>query len=206
MLIAGASGHARELAGILAESGQLDGASFLDDFSSSPPSLIWDRFPVLHNAAEVRKAFERDPGFIIGVGKPEHRKLFFEKLTALGGKVMSVISPHARIGTFNVKLEAGLNIMTNAVITQDITIGMGSLVHINATIHHDCRIGQFCELSPGCHLLGKVVVGDMVSIGAGTVVLPGITLGDGCVIGAGAVVTKDVPTGCRVKGVPAKEY
>lgn len=203
MLIAGAGGHAREIVGVLAELKQLEDVYLFDDVSENLPVAIWNQFPVIRTTAEAREALERNKRFVLGVGKPAHRKALYDKMVALGGIPYSVISPYARIGSFNTVLKNGLNIMTGAVITNDIIIGEGSLIHINATIHHDCRVGIFCELSPGCHLLGKATIGNFVSIGAGAVILPGITIGDHAVIGAGAVVTKDVLAGAIVKGVPA---
>ena len=204
MIIAGAGGHARELLGILDELHLLDGVSLFDDRTGAPQEAIWDTFPVITSSEGLHKALADDNRFIIGVGNPGARKLLCEKLTAAGGQPFSLISPHARIGNFNVVLGQGLNIMTNAVITEDVYIGKGTLVHIAVTIHHDCRIGAFCELSPGCHLLGGVTVGDGVSVGSGAVILPGVQIGKGARIGAGGVVTKDVSAGVTVKGIPAQ--
>jgi sugar O-acyltransferase (sialic acid O-acetyltransferase NeuD family) len=205
MIIAGAGGHARELLGILAELKQTDEVYLLDDVSPTAPDAIWERFPVIRSAAEAKDLLSKDPRFIIGVGKPALRQALCEKLMEWGGEPFSLISPFASVGNFNVHLEKGLNIMTYAVITQDVTIGMGTLIHIHATIHHDCTIGKFCELSPGCHLLGNVTLGDLVSVGSGAIILPGIIVGDKAIIGAGAVVTKNIPTETTVKGIPAKQ-
>jgi UDP-3-O-[3-hydroxymyristoyl] glucosamine N-acyltransferase len=41
-------------------------------------------------------------------------------------------------------------------------------------------------------------------VGVGATLLPGVVLGRGSVVGAGAVVTKDVESGTRVMGVPAR--
>jgi sugar O-acyltransferase (sialic acid O-acetyltransferase NeuD family) len=204
MIVAGAGGHAREIAGILAELGETNGVYLFDDISASAPEVIWGTFPVVREASAARKLLLQDARFILGVGKPAYRKALYEKLIDLGGAPYSVISPFAHVGRFNTILGDGLNIMTGAVITEDVVVGNGSLIHINASVHHDCRIGLFCELSPGCRLLGKVATGNCVSIGSNAVVLPGITIGDHAVIGAGAVVTKNVPAGTVVKGVPAK--
>ena len=204
MIIAGAGGHAKEVMGILAELQQVEDVFFFDDIAAVALPKVWERYEVIQNSDNLKKIILKDERFIIGVGRPAMRKLLYEKFSSLGGKVFSIISPFAQIGKFHVELEEGLNIMTNAVITQDVKIGKGTLVHINATIHHDCRIGQFCELSPGCHLLGRVVIEDLVSVGSGAVILPGITIGNGAFIGAGAVVTKDVPPGTTVIGIPAR--
>ncbi|HEX3933757.1 MAG TPA: NeuD/PglB/VioB family sugar acetyltransferase [Puia sp.] len=203
MIIAGAGGHARELLGILAESGEKETFLF-DDVSPDAPATVWGRFRVLRTADEAKAVLAKDPAFIIGVGRPAVRKLLYEKMIALGGDVRAAISPFARIGVYNVQIGPGVNIMTGAVVTQDIQMGTGCLVHCNVTVHHDCRIGDFCELSPGCHILGNVTIGDLCSIGAGSVLLPGVAIGEKAVIGAGAVVTRNVAPGCVVKGIPAK--
>jgi len=204
MIIAGAGGHAREVMGVLLELKQTDNVYFFDDVSGAH-STIWDQFPVIHSLEEASAIIRRDPRFIIGVGNPVSRRSICEKLERAGGKPFSLISPFARIGAYNVRLGDGLNIMTNAVITQDVSIGRGTLVHINSTIHHDCKIGEFCEISPGSHLLGRVIVGDFVAIGSGAVILPGVQIGKNAVIGAGAVVTKNVEAGSLLKGVPARK-
>jgi sugar O-acyltransferase (sialic acid O-acetyltransferase NeuD family) len=204
MIIIGAGGHAKEILGILAESDQDKELFFYDNISIDQPDLIFKKFPILKKEQAARQALEKDPRFILGIGKPALRKEMAQAFRGFGGSLFSVISPFARIGRYGVSLGEGLNIMTGAILTQDIVIGTGTLVHVNVTIHHDCRIGSFCELSPGCHLLGKVKIGDLVSIGSGAVVLPGLTIGNGSVIGAGAVVTTDIPEGVTVKGIPAK--
>ena len=204
MVIAGAHGHARELAGILADLGQLDNLYFFDDVSPSVPETIWHQFPVLRTLDQASQILREDPRFIIGVGKPQHRKILFDKMIAAGGRPHTITSPFARIGHFNIILGEGLNIMTGVVITEDIEIKKGTLVHNQVSIHHDSLIGEFCALSPGCEILGRVRIGNLVSIGSGAIVLPDIVIGDECIIGAGAVVTKNIRAGSLVKGVPAR--
>jgi sugar O-acyltransferase (sialic acid O-acetyltransferase NeuD family) len=204
MIIAGAGGHARELAGILAERNETSELFFFDDVSTDLVPPIWGRFPVVQRLDMAKKIIEKDPRFIIGVGKPAVRKALYQKFIDMGGEPYSVISPHAHVGEFNVMLGEGQNIMNGAVLTQDISIGKGCLIHIHVSVHHDCRIGDFCELSPGSRLLGKTTIGNLVSIGSNAVILPGISVGDHAIVGAGAVVTKNVAAGSTVKGVPAR--
>jgi sugar O-acyltransferase (sialic acid O-acetyltransferase NeuD family) len=204
MIIAGAGGHAKEILGLFAEQKITENIFLFDDTGFVSNEKVFNRFRVLTSAEDVRKVFETDPFFVLGVGSPSIRKKLAEKLTLLGGKIESVISPFAKIGSYDVKLGKGLNIMTGAVITQNVQVGDYSLIHINATVHHDCTIGEFCELSPGSHILGKVSIGNHVSVGAGAIVLPGVIIEDNVVIGAGAVVTKNIAAGLKVSGVPAK--
>jgi len=49
-----------------------------------------------------------------------------------------------------------------------------------------------------------ICIGNNVWLGCHVVVLPGVTIGDGAIVGAGAVVTKDIPSGERWGGIPAR--
>ena len=204
MVIAGAGGHAIEVLGILDQNRYAGTIRFFDDTAGSG-GRVFGVHEVLTSAEEAAAVFAEDRSFVIGVGRPSARRLLFDKLTDAGGIVRSVISPYAHIGSRDVLLGEGLNIMTGAVLTVATKIGLGTLIHVHCSIHHDTVIGEFCELSPGCRILGKVRIGSFVSVGTGAVILPGISIGDKAVIGAGAVVTADVPPGMKVAGVPAKE-
>ena len=204
MLIAGAGGHSIELLGIIVDNNYMGAIHFYDDSPNSGSALSFAGHPLINSVEKASAIFASDPEFILAVGKPAHRKILDKKLTAAGGKLVSLISAKASIGNFNVELGTGLNIMTGAVVTNRIQIGRGTLIHIHCSIHHDVVIGEYCELSPGCRILGRARLGSGISVGAGAVVLPGINVGDEAVIGAGAVVTKDVKPGITVVGVPAR--
>jgi sugar O-acyltransferase (sialic acid O-acetyltransferase NeuD family) len=204
MIIVGAGGHAKELVGILKAQRDTDGIFLYDDVTKNLPSLFFDQFTILRNEQDARHALRQDPRFILGVGNPLFRYQLAKKFTEWGGDLTSLISPHAIIGDFNVRLGQGLNILTGAVITQDIAIGTGSLIHVQASIHHDCSIGEYCELLPGSHILGNVTIGDYTSIGSGAIILPKLKIGNRVIVGAGAVVTKNLEDGITVKGVPAR--
>jgi sugar O-acyltransferase (sialic acid O-acetyltransferase NeuD family) len=204
MLIIGAGGHAKELLGIFHELNQMENLFCFDDVNKHISNRLLNISPILKNEEEVKRLFKTDNTFALGIGNPRVRHLLAQKFLRLGGKLVSVISPHSRVGGLSVRLGEGLNIMAGAVITQNIALGVGTLVNANATIHHDCRIGDYCEISPGCHLLGNVKIGDRTFVGAGAVILPNTIIGSDVTIGAGAVVTKDILNGVMVKGIPAR--
>jgi sugar O-acyltransferase (sialic acid O-acetyltransferase NeuD family) len=202
MIIIGAGGHAKEIFNELHSLSLSSDVVFFDNTPGAALTVLGS--PVLHTEAEVRAHFETDSRFIIGVGKPIHRRNLFEQFATWGGKATSVISTSAVLGKFEVQLADGLNIMQGALVTVSVQIGLGTLINAQASIHHDCKVGNFCELSPGCRLLGKVKVGNQVSIGAGAIVLPGVSIADNAVVGAGAVVTKNVEAGMLMIGIPAR--
>jgi sugar O-acyltransferase (sialic acid O-acetyltransferase NeuD family) len=204
MIIVGAGGHAKEILGILATQKKTKNVFLYDDVTENLPAALFKQFFILRNEKAAKAKLKDDPRFILGIGNPKFRYQLAEKFKTWGGTLTSIVSPTASIGKFNIKFGEGLNIMPQAVITEEVSIGTGTLVHIQASIHHDCIIGEYCEILPGSHILGNVIIGDYTSVGSGAVVLPKLTIGSGVTIGAGAVVTKNVASGLTVKGAPAR--
>jgi len=202
MIIAGAGGHAQEVLTELYASGLKSPAYFFDN-TLNAPSRLFD-VVVLHHEAEVRSVFESDPDFVLGVGNPTNRRLLHQQFLNWGAQPYTLISVHAIVGHYDVVLGEGVSIMAGAVITSSIKIGEGTLVNVQASIHHGAVIGDFCELAPGCKILGKVHIGNNTIIGSNAVILPGIEIGNQVIIGAGAVVTKNVPDNAVVKGIPGR--
>jgi sugar O-acyltransferase (sialic acid O-acetyltransferase NeuD family) len=204
MLIAGAGGHAMELFAVLWANGYDGEICFYDDVTVTEPARVYGHYNVLRSAGEASVFFKRNPSFCPGVGNPAGRKLLASKLEAAGGVLCSVISANSSIGKHEVSLGAGLNVMHGAVITANTAIGKGTLVHTHVSIHHDTVVGEFCELSPGCRVLGGARLGSFISVGTNAVIMRNVVVGDHAIIGAGAVVTRDVQPGTTVVGVPAR--
>ena len=75
----------------------------------------------------------------------------------------------------------------------------------------DATVGEETNVGAGtitCNFDGEkkneTVIGRDVSIGSNTSLVAPVTVGDGALTGAGSVVTKDVPSGERVAGNPAR--
>lgn len=204
MLIAGAGGHAKEILGIFSELKEDKNIFFFDDYAANTETKVFETFTILKTENEVKDLFKNDNRFVLGIGNPKFREQISQKLESYGGVLTSIISPKANIGLYANTLETGLNIMTQATITQNVIIGEGSLIHINSIIHHDCIIGKYCEISPNATILGKAQIGNYCSIGAGAIILPGVIIGNNVTVGAGAVVTKNILDNTLVKGIPAK--
>jgi len=205
MLIVGAKGFAKEVLEVCKRLNCLDNLVFYDDVSDDVSEILYERFPIITCLDEAKSYFnEVDSFFTIGIGKPLLRSLMYEKFIAIGGLICSTISPKADIGTFDVVIGDGANILDGVKISNSVYIGKLSLIYYNAIITHDCKIGDFVEISPNATILGRVNIGDYTHIGANATILPNIKVGKNVTIGAGAVVTKDIPDDCIVAGIPAR--
>jgi sugar O-acyltransferase (sialic acid O-acetyltransferase NeuD family) len=205
MLIIGAKGFAKEVLEVFHQLKQINNIAFYDDVNANIGELFLDFFPILKNEKEVLAFFKENGNeFTIGIGNPNLRYIMYQKITKLGGKFTSCISPHAIIGSYDIEIKEGTNILSFATISNSIKIGKGSMIYYNVIITHDCKIGDFVELSPNAILLGNVEVGSYSHIGANTTILPNIKIGKNVIVGAGSVVTKDIPDNSIAVGSPAK--
>lgn len=205
MLIIGAKGFAKEVLQVLDELKTLDDIVFYDDVNIDSDDVLFGKFPLLKKESEAEFFFKKvTKKFTIGIGNPYLRYKLFEKFSKIGGEYSSTISPNAKIGSYDVEIGNGTNILSNAIISNSVKIGKGCILYYNVIVTHDCIVGDFVELSPNAILLGRVDVGDFSHIGANATIFPNLKIGKNVVVGAGAVVTKDLPDNCCAVGIPAK--
>jgi sugar O-acyltransferase (sialic acid O-acetyltransferase NeuD family) len=200
MLIAGAGGHALECFDILAKGPLPDLLEFFDDISTE--QLVLQKYSIIRDLSRIESHFETDPRFVLAVGNPRYRLLFYEKFTRLRGTMVNLLGFNNTISPF-AHFE-GVDIFNHCFIGSKTFIGKGSFVNTGAQIHHEVQIGEFCEISPRAVILGDAKIGNHSRIGANATILPKIKIGNHVTIGAGSVITKDVPDNATVVGVPGK--
>lgn len=202
MLIVGAGGLAKEILEIVHEL-NIENLYFFDDINENN-FYLYDKYTILKNDKDVLHIFSKNNLFTIGIGKPLLRKRMYDKFIFLGGKIISLISNKAHVGSFGTIIGEGAVILQGAIITNDVVVGKCVLLNPNTTVSHDVKIGNFVECSPGVCITGNVKIGDFTYIGTNATILPNINIGKNVTIGAGAVVTKDIPDNSLVVGIPAR--
>ncbi len=203
MIIAGAAGHAQEVLEVFLQQNKKDPV-FFDDTLTVSPALLFNRFQILKSFEEAEKYLRASPEFILGTGSPKLRRWFAKQLQAIGGKMCSVIAVNISMGSFNVSVGKGVNIMNGAFISNNVSIGEGALINARAMIHHDSCIGNYCEIGPASVIPGKCCIGEDTVFGAGVVLRPNLTVGSNVIIGAGSVVIQNIPDNVTAAGVPAR--
>ncbi|MFY8180902.1 MAG: acetyltransferase [Flavobacterium sp.] len=204
MLIVGAKGFAKEVLEVLHQLNQLENVVFYDDVNKDIDDVLYNKFPVLKSIEQAQTFFkETDAKFTIGIGNPILRKKLYDKFTKIGGKFESTISPKASIGSYDVSIGKGTNILSGAIMSNSTNIGKGCIIYYNSIITHDCNIGDFVEISPSATILGRVIIDSFTHIGANVTILPNLNIGKNVIVGAGSVVTKDIPDNSLVIGIPA---
>ena len=139
----------------------------------------------------------------VAVMENRARQMLSHEVTALGGRLVTALSPHAVVSP-SARIGAGAVLMPGAVVNAGASIGDGAIVNINAAVDSDVSVGAFAHVAVGASLAGGVTVGDGALIGVGASVTPGRTIGTWSTVGAGSAVVRDVAPGATVAGVPAK--
>jgi sugar O-acyltransferase (sialic acid O-acetyltransferase NeuD family) len=205
MLIIGAKGFAKEVLQVCHDNDFAGKVAFYDDVNEDISGLLFNLFPILKSEEEVSKFFKANGNeFTIGIGLPTLRYKLYKKFLHLGGEFISTISPFAQIGSFDVTIGTGSNVLSQSIFSNSTRVGMGCIVYYNVVITHDCVVEDFVELAPNVILLGRCRIGKFTQIGANTTVLPDVKIGKNVIIGAGSIVTNDIPDNSVAYGIPAK--
>ncbi|MBW1657712.1 acetyltransferase [Flavobacterium quisquiliarum] len=205
MLIIGARGFAKEVLEILNELNDIEILALYDDINYYQNDILFDKFPILKNLEDASNYFKTiDNRFTIGIGNPILRKKLYEVFKGLGGNLTSTISAKSNIGSFDVNIGIGSNILSGSTVSNSVTIGIGAILYYNSVVTHDCTVGDFVEISPGATILGRCKISDYCHIGANSTILPDLHIGKNVIIGAGAVITRDIPDNSLVIGIPGK--
>lgn len=194
LTIIGASGHGKVVAEIAALNGY-DEIEFLDD---NDKITNCGKYPIVGRCSDASNA---DNDIFVAIGNACVRKKFMTELCDKHFPIL--IHPNAVVSD-DVKIGKGSVVMAGAIINPYVTIGEGVIINTCSSVDHDCVVGDYVHVAVGAHLCGTVHVGESTWIGAGATVSNNVNICGECMIGAGTVVVKDIEEKGTYTGVPAK--
>jgi maltose O-acetyltransferase len=142
---------------------------------------------------------------------PTQRRKLSAPLTQLFGNpgrdCLIEVPFHCAYG-FNIHLGTGVFLNTGCVILDSapVHIGDGAMFGPSVQIYCATHHSETALRRAGIENARPVHIGTSVWLGGGAIILPGITIGAGAIVGAGSVVTRDVASGAKVAGNPARPF
>ena len=205
IIAVGGGGHAKVLIGILKSLSQYRLIGYTDNANRGdilgipylgPDQILGEmiaQFPLCNAALGVGK---------ISIG--DNRIRLLDMLSQKGFRLPTIVSPYASVSE-DVLIGMGSVVFTNAVINPGTIVGKGSILNTNSTVEHDCQIGDDVHIAPGATISGGVFIGKGCIIGTGANIIQGIHIAEYCFVGAGAVVICDLLRPGIYAGNPARQ-
>lgn len=215
LVLIGGGGHCRSIIDLIESidsysismGGKISIAKIVDKKENLNKHVVGEYFvnDTMDNLEDIAKYYKN---FVIAFGQlktPNGRPELAKKITRLGGKIVTLISPYARVSPFSV-IGEGTVIMHHAVVNANALVGIGSIINTGACVEHDANVGNFTHVSTNAVVNGGSTVGSYCLIGSNAVVLNSIKVSDKSVVGAGSVVIKNISDSYYVwVGNPARK-
>lgn len=176
-------------------------------FDNVPIGSEINGFPVIVGVNEVYMKFMKikDVKFIFQMYDIQNMQktiLFKESLKIPIERYCTFIHPSCMIAR-SASVGVGTLILAHTVVNPKAKIGQFNSIMSGVTIGHDAQMGNYNLIATQA-IVANLIMGDRNFIGINATTNNKITIGDDCMIGMASNVTKDVPSGTKCFGNPAK--
>ena len=138
LLIIGAGGHGKCVKETAELIGLFNKIDFLDDNSAEAigPWADYEKFSASYSTA------------FIAIGNNELRATWFDKLTAAGFNLITLVHPTAYISQ-SAQIGPGTIVLPMAVLHANVTVKRGNIIGIGTLLDHNVKIDEFCHIDSG---------------------------------------------------------
>ncbi len=203
IVIIGAGGFAQEVTWLIEEINKEMQQWNLLGFIDSDKSIVGTEINGYKVIGDDEWLKEKDIYAVIAIGDSNIRKKIVNKLKEYKIKYPILIHPNA-VYSDSVTFGEGSIICASTVFTVNINIGKFVVVNFNCNVGHGADIDDFSTILPGANISGDVKLGECTSVGTGASIIQGLSIWENSIIGAGSVVIKDIPANCTAVGSPAR--
>ncbi|MBT89715.1 MAG: hypothetical protein CMN79_04410 [Spirochaetales bacterium] len=202
IIIFGCGGHAKSVANILFETKKYKIIAFVGKDIKTKKLL---GIETLEEAKFFNKKLKYQ-NFVIGIGNITQREKCYKKIKKHFPKAIfpTINHPNTSISE-NVKIGIGTVIMSNVVVNISSEIGKFCILNTSSTIDHDCKLEDYVSIAPNVSIAGSCTIGRRSFIGVGSSIIHNIQIGKSVVVGAGSCVVKNLLIKNTYAGSPAKK-
>lgn len=206
LYIIGSGGFGREVAWqverINKKQSMWDFKGFIDD-----NEVLWNTaaggYPVLGGCEYLGKQ-RKDLWTVVAVGNSKAREKVIRKLELFEHIHYATLVDPSVVMSEEVSIGEGSIICAGAIITTNIRIGNHCIINLDCTIGHDAVLSEFVTLYPSVNVSGNVKIQKNTEIGTGSAIIQGIKIGSNTIVGANSTVINDIEDEVTVVGSPAK--
>jgi sugar O-acyltransferase (sialic acid O-acetyltransferase NeuD family) len=176
-------------------------------YNDLPVGTDINGFPVLSRVEDVYDKYKDDPQvkFIFQSYNIQSMQETIDYKDSLGiplDRYCTFIHPSCMIAR-SASIGVGTIILAHSVVNPKAKVGQFNTFVSGVTIGHDAVVGDY-NLVATQAVVANIIMGDRNFIGINATTNNKITIGDDCMIGMASNVVKDVPSGTKCFGNPAK--
>lgn len=203
LIIVGAGGFARELLQWVKDINKIENRWVIKGFIDDNPNALkgYDcDFQVIGNIQDWKPSENEE--FALAIAAPKIKEKVVKILKSKNARFADIIHPNARICEFSIHGE-GIVMYPGSALCPNSKVG-NFVTLLSSPIPHDAVVGDYATISSHCGITRGNYIGRRSFLGDHVSIMPEKKIGDDAYVGIGSVVIRNVPSGKKVFGNPAK--
>lgn len=204
LILVGGGGHAKSVIDVIEAQGVYQINGVLDKPEKVKGNVL--NYPIIAAESQLESLVGEDQFFLVTIGQVASAQLrikLYKRVSGLGGKFATIISPLAHVST-HARIGRGTVVLHHALVNAGARVGSNVIINSQALIEHDAVVGAHCHIATGAIVNGGVTIGDGVLIGSHATVKQGVSIVSDTIIGAHTYVHQDIEKSGVYVGVPAR--